>query len=92
MLESTFHPPIFALAVVKRPVDPLIVVIPLVDAELNVRPKLFNMYPAPLKAPCWVRAPDYNDPPEAIETFPLNVPCLAVIFPSIINEDPSHDK
>ena len=46
--ESTFHPPIFALFVVKRPVSELIVVISLVIEELKAKPSLFNTKPAPV--------------------------------------------
>ena len=52
----------FAEDVVSNPVDPLIVVIPLTEGELNVIPELFNINPAPDKDPP-DNVPEYNDPP-----------------------------
>ena len=99
MLEFTFHPPIFALAVVNRPVDAAIVVMPETDAELNVSPDEFNMYPAPVKdppeSPVAVTVlppivPLYIEAPVAILILPLNEPFLALRSPSMTNDVPFH--
>ena len=90
-LSVIFHPPIFPALAIILPLAASIVteLVPFA----TFKPSEFNAKPSPVKLPFELTAPLYIDAPAVdINMLPLNVPPLAVIFPSIAKVDPSHKR